>query len=145
MSIEEKKKLARRCLEAISEKDFSVIDKLYDPSYQRHDPDSPQVRNREEYRKYLIGLCTIFPDLHFTVDDVFAEDDKVACRFSITGTQAQPWRGLPSTGRQVALTGINISKFTGDKVVEDWFNTDIFSLALQLGLIPPPSSSSAPR
>ena len=145
MLIEEKKKLARRCLEAINEKDFSVIDQLYDPAYQRHDPDSPQVRSREEYRRYLIGLCTVFPDLHFTIDDVFAENDKVACRFSITGTQAQAWRGLPATGKQVMLTGINISKFVGDKVVEDWFNTDIFSLALQLGLIPPPTPAATPN
>jgi len=145
MSLEEKKTIARRCLEAISEKDFSVIDQLYDPGYVRHDPDSPQVRNREEYRKYLQGLCTVFPDLHFTVDDVFAENDQVVCRFSITGTHAYPWRGLPATGKSVALTGINISKITENKVVEDWFNTDIFSLALQLGLIPTPASASAPK
>ncbi len=145
MSFEENKKIARHCLEAINEKDFSIIDQDYDANYLRHDPNSPQVRSREEYRKYLIGLCSVFPDLHFTVDDVFAEDDQVVCRFSITGTHAQPWRGLPATGKCVALTGINISKIRANKIVEDWFNTDIFSLALQLGLIPVPASTSNPK
>ncbi|HEY1349658.1 MAG TPA: ester cyclase [Ktedonobacteraceae bacterium] len=143
--LEEQKRIARRCLEAISEKDFSIIDTCYDPGYVRHDPDSPQVRSREEYRKYLMGLCAVFPDLHFTVDDVFGEGDQVVCRFSITGTHKLPWRGLPATGKQVNLTGINISKMAGNKVVEDWFNTDIFSLALQLGLIPMPAPASAPK
>lgn len=142
MSLEENKKIARRCLEAINEKDFSVIDQLYDPGYLRHDPDSPQVRSREEYRNYLKGLCAVFPNLHFTVEDVFAEDDRVVCRFSITGTHALPWRGLPATGKHVTLTGINISKIVTNKVVEDWFNSDIFSLALQLGLIPAPVPAS---
>jgi len=142
MSLEENKRIACRGLEAISEKDFSVIDQLYDPGYLRHDPDSPQVQTREAYRKYLMGLCAVFPDLHFTIDDVLAEDDKVVCRFSIIGTHTEPWRGLPATGKRVTLTGINISKITENRIVEDWFNTDIFSLALQLGLIPTPASTS---
>lgn len=142
MSLEENKEIVRRCLGAINEKDFSFIDQLYDSSYLRHDPDSPQVRSREEYRKYLMGLCAVFPDLHFTVDDVLAEGDQVTCRFSITGTHQLPWRGLPATGKHVSLTGITISKIAANKVVEDWFNSDIFSLALQLGLIPTPAHAS---
>jgi steroid delta-isomerase-like uncharacterized protein len=142
MSIEENKKNAHRALEAITEKDFSIVDQLYDASYIRHDPDSPQVHSREEYKRYLMGLCAVFPDLCFTVDAVFAEDDCVACRFSIRGTHERPWRGLPATGKQVELTGINISRFAENRIVEDWFNTDIFSLALQLGLIPTPAPAS---
>jgi steroid delta-isomerase-like uncharacterized protein len=139
VSLEEQKRIACRCLEAISEKDFSIIETFYDSGYVRHDPDSPQVRTREEYRKYLMGLCAVFPDLHFTVEDVFAEGDRVVCRFSITGTHQLPWRGLPATGKPVSLTGINISRMAGARIVEDWFNTDIFGLALQLGLIPMPT------
>lgn len=145
MSLEEKKGIARRCLEAINEKDFSFIDQFYGPNYVRHDPDSPQVRSREEYGTYLKGLSTVFPDLHFTVDDVFAEDDKVVCRFSITGTHAHPWRRLPATGKKVAIMGMNISKITENKVVEDWFTTDIFGLAMQLGLIPAPTPTSTSK
>jgi hypothetical protein len=36
------------------------------------------------------------------------------------------------------VTGVNISRIAENKVVEDWFNTDIFGLALQLGAIPSP-------
>lgn len=138
MSTEENKALARRGLEMITEKDFTAIDQIYDSAYIRHDPDSPQVSSREDYRKYLAGLCAVFPDLHFTVEDLIAEGDKVTCRFSIKGTHAQPWRGLPATGKQVAITGVNISRIAENKVVEDWFNTDIFGLAQQLGAIPSP-------
>jgi steroid delta-isomerase-like uncharacterized protein len=138
MSIEADKALVRRCLDAITEKDFSIIDQAYASTYERHDPDSPQVHSREDYRQYLGGLCTVFPDLHFTVEDVMAEGEKVTCRFSIRGTHSTPWRGLPATGKQVMVTGINISRIVEGKVVEDWFNTDIFSLAMQLGAIPAP-------
>lgn len=136
MSTAENKALARRCFDAITQKDFAAIDQIYGPTYVRHDPDSPQVRTRDEYRQYLTGLCSTFPDLHFTIEDLVAEEDKVVCRFSIRGTHAQPWRGLPATGKQVLITGVNISRIAERKVVEDWFNTDIFSLAQQLGIIP---------
>jgi steroid delta-isomerase-like uncharacterized protein len=138
MSTEENKVIARRCLEAITEKDFAAIEQMYSPAYVRHDPDSPQVHSRDDYRQYLAGLCSIFPDLHFTIEDLIAEGDKVTCRFSIRGTHSRPWRGLPATGKQVMVTGVNISRIAENKVVEDWFNTDIFGLAQQLGAIPSP-------
>lgn len=138
MSIEQNKAIARGCLDLITEKNFAAIDQLYASTYVRHDPDSPQVHSLDDYRKYLAGLCAVFPDLHFTVEDVVAESDKVVCRFSIRGTHAQPWRGLPATGKQVTITGVNISRLVESKVVEDWFNTDIFGLAQQLGVIPSP-------
>lgn len=136
MSKEENKALARRCLEEINTKNFAAIDQMYAPTYVRNDPDSPQVRTRDDYRQYLTGLCTVFPDLHFTVEDLIAEGDQVVCRFRIKGTHASPWRGLPATGKQVVVTGINISHIVENKVVEEWFNTDIFGLAQQLGVIP---------
>ncbi|GHO48006.1 ester cyclase [Ktedonospora formicarum] len=138
MSLEENKALASSSLSLITEKNFAAIDQIYASSYVRHDPDSPQVTNLESYRKYLAGLCTVFPDLHFTVEDVIAEGDQAVCRFRIRGTHAQPWRGLPATGKQVEITGINISRIAEGKIVEDWFNTDIFGLAMQLGAIPSP-------
>jgi steroid delta-isomerase-like uncharacterized protein len=138
MSPEESKALARRCLEVINEKNLAALDQMYASTYVRHDPNSPQVHSREEYRQYLTGLCTIFPDLHFTVEDVILEGDKAVCRFSIHGTHSKPWRGLPATGKQVMMTGVSISRIAENKVVEDWFNSDIFSLAQQLGAIPSP-------
>jgi len=138
MSLEENKVLERSSLDLITEKNFAAIDQIYSPTYVRHDPDSPQVRTREDYRKYLAGLCTVFPDLHFAIEDLIAEENQVVCRFSIRGTHSEPWRGLPATGKQVMITGINISSISEGKIVEDWFNTDIFSLAQQLGAIPSP-------
>jgi steroid delta-isomerase-like uncharacterized protein len=136
MLTEENKALVRRCMDLINQKDVGAIDQLYAPTYVRHDPDSPWVHSREDYRQYLTKLCTIFPDLHFTVEDLIAEGEKVVCRFWDTGTHSDSWRGLPATGKQVRVTGVSISRIVQGQVVEDWFNTDIFSIAQQLGLIP---------
>lgn len=136
MASEETKALARRCLEIINEKNFAAVDQIYASTYVRHDPDSPQVQSREDYKKYLMGLCTVFPDLSFTVEDLITEGDKVMSRFSIFGTHSYPWRGLPATYKQVNITGLAVSRIVENKIVEDWFITDIFGLAQQLGAIP---------
>jgi steroid delta-isomerase-like uncharacterized protein len=140
MSTEENKAIARRCMDLINQKNIAAIDQLYAPTYTRHDPNSTWVVNREDYKEDVKILTTVFPDLHFTVEDLVAEEDKVACRFSIFGTHGAPWRGLPATGKQVRVTGVCISRIVEGKVVEDWFNTDIFGIAQQLGVIPPNST-----
>jgi steroid delta-isomerase-like uncharacterized protein len=137
MLMEENKALIRRCMDLINQKNFIAIDQAYAPTYLRHDPNSPWVLNREDYKEDLTILTTVFPDLKFTVEDLISEGDKVVCRFSIFGTHATPWRGLPATGKQVMVTGMCISRIVEGKIVEDWFNTDIFSIAQQLGIIPP--------
>jgi predicted ester cyclase len=140
MSTEENKAIARRSMELINQKDIAGIDQLYAPTYTRHDPNSIWVVNREDYKEDVKILTTVFPDLHFTVEDLVAEGDKVVCRFSIFGTHGNPWRGLPATGKEVRVTGMCISRIVESKVIEDWFNTDIFSIGQQLGIIPPNST-----
>jgi predicted ester cyclase len=44
--------------------------------------------------------------------------------------------GIAPTSRPVTLTGILISRFAGDKVVEDWNNYDALGMLQQLGVIP---------
>lgn len=136
MSQEENKALAQRSMELINQRDFAAIDQMYASTYIRHDPDSPQVHSREDYTKYLAQLCSVFSDLNFTVDDLIAEGDKAVCRFTARGTHTEPWRGLPATGKYVEMTGVSISRIVDNKIVEDWFNSDIFGLAQQLGVIP---------
>ncbi len=140
MSTEKNKALVRSCMDLINQKNVAAIEQLYAPTYVRHDPNSTWVVNRENYKEDVNILTTVFPDLHFTVEDLVAEGEKVVCRFRIFGTQGNPWRGLPATGKQVEVTGMCISRIVEGKVVEDWFNTDIFSIAQQLGLIPSTST-----
>jgi steroid delta-isomerase-like uncharacterized protein len=137
MSTEEKKALVRRSIDLINQKDFAAVDQIYASSYVRHDPNAPQVCSREDYKQYVSLLCNIFPDLHFTLEDlVAAEEDKVVFRFKTRGTHSSPWRGMPATGKQVGSTGIAISRVVEGKIVEDWFINDVASLAQQIGGIP---------
>ena len=76
-----------------------------------------------------------FPDLHFTIEDLIAEGDKVVYRYSATGTHKSGLSGIAATGKTVTITGMVISRVVNGKVQEDWEQTDMFGLMQQLGVV----------
>ena len=83
-------------------------------------------------------LRAAFPDLHYTVDDVVAEGDKVVQRVTGSGTMHGPLFGMPATGRSASWSEIHVSRFDGGKVVEHWSVTDQLGMLQQLGLTAAP-------
>ena len=59
------------------------------------------------------GMYGIFPDLHITIEEMIAEDDKVVCRNRWEGTNAR-------TGRRMEFHGFVEWRFEGDKIAERW-------------------------
>jgi predicted ester cyclase len=70
--------------------------------------------------------------------DLIAEGDKVAGRWTARGTHKGDLFGIPPTGKQGTVTGIDIYHFAGGKIEENWSNWDALGLMQQLGVIPAP-------
>ncbi len=128
----------RRVVEQFNQGNVAVIDELYTPDFVFHDPANPTIHSREDYKQWCIGLYTAFPDLHFSVEDMLAEEDKVAYRYTLRATQSGSWRGAAPTGKPITLTAICIDRMTDGKIVEEWHIADVLDLVQQLGLIPTP-------
>jgi predicted ester cyclase len=77
-----------------------------------------------------------FPDLRVTIEDLFAYADRAAWRFSLVGTHAGPFMGIPATRRPVRAAGIRIDRFTAGRLVESWVGLDTLGLLRQLGAVP---------
>ncbi len=137
MSIEENKAIVRRFVEEVWNKgDLTVIDDLFATNYVNHDPNRPEVLDPESYKQWVVISRTGFPDLHVTIEEMIAEGDKVATRWTYRGTHKGELREIPPTGRQVTVTGINIARIAGGKIEECWWNYDALGLMQQLGIIP---------
>jgi len=76
------------------------------------------------------------PDLHVTIEDLIAEDDKVVCRWVCSGTMTEEVFGIPATGKKATWTGMTINRFESGKIVESWWNEDIYGMLKQMGVIP---------
>ena len=111
-----------------------VISELFDPNFVMHTPKGDMPL--EAYIQYTLGMMTAFPDISFLIDDIVAEGDKVASRFTTRGTHQGPYRGIPASGKKVDVGGIVIVRYASGKFVEVWRYSDTLGMMQQLGVIP---------
>src|SRR5690349_15326699 len=92
--------LVRRFVEAVlNGRDYAAIDELFSDDFVLHLPAMPPVEGREAFKQSLAGLHAAFPNLRFTILELFGEGDKVAGRWTIEGTHEGALWGIPPTGR----------------------------------------------
>ena len=133
---EENKALVRRIVEDLwHKKTHALIDELYAPTYVLRTPDGV-LHGPAGYRQIYTVYTTAFPDVHFTIEDMIAEGEKVATHYIVRGTHTGDLRGIAPTGTQVTVMGTTIHRFTGGQVVEDRAVWDTLSLMQQLGVVP---------
>ena len=135
MSTEDNKALARRLNECWNQGNLGEADVYFTPNFVYHDVANPQVSNREDYKQFLSNFHAAFPG-QFTIEDLIAEGEKVASRYTFHGTHQGQWRGVPPTGKAMTFTGTVTYHIGGDKIVEAWQNADNLSVLRQLGLFP---------
>ena len=136
MSVEENRAIVRRCYEELNKKNLGVVE-LFAANYVNHQAGGVEIHGPEELKQFLTGLFTAFPDLRFTVEDLIAEGDKVAARWTSQGTHNGEFMGIAPAGKQVTVTVCDIAHWEGGKIVEDWVLVDMLGLMQQLGVIPP--------
>ena len=135
MSTEQNKAIVRRFLEDYTP---AVVDDLLVPNYIHHDPSLPAElqSGREAYKQINSMFRSAFPDLKVTVEDLVAEGNKVAARWTWGGTHRGELMGIAPTNKQVAATGTSIHRVAEGKIVESWFNFDALGMMQQLGVVP---------
>jgi steroid delta-isomerase-like uncharacterized protein len=115
-----------------NEKNSGVEDELFAPDAVIYDSGVPLPNLGKEF---FTSIRTAFPDIRVTADDMVAEGDKVALRWTSTGTHRGELQGIPPTNRQVTVIGITIYRFAGDRIVEEWNNADTLGMLRQLGVV----------
>jgi len=104
-----------------------------------------QSGGRQAVKDAVRMIRGAFPDLQTVESDIVAQGDKVVRRWVNEGTHAGSFLGLPPTGNHIRVTGINIERIVGGRIVEYWHNFDMLGWLEQLGVAIPiqlPSSSS---
>ena len=102
------------------------------------DPLPGQQQGREGLKDVIGGMRAAFPDLHWVLDEVVAEGDKVVSRFTWTGTHRAAFLGIPSTGRKVTVKGVVIDRLADGKMADSRILMDSLGLMQQLGVLPTP-------
>lgn len=137
MSTEDNKALIRRVLEeAINQGRLEVVDELVAPWQDSRKERSQCQASLERTKQAICMFRHAFPNLYITIDDQIARGNKVVTRWTAHGTHLGELMGLPSTGRDVTVTGIAIGRVVANRLVEYWGNFDALGLIQQIGAIP---------
>ena len=92
--------------------------------------------------KLARGYLRAFPDATITVEDQLVEGDRVVTRWTGRGTQTGEFMDMPPSDKRVAVTGVQIDRFSGDKIVEEWTLFDQLGMFQQLGVIQAPEQAA---
>lgn len=133
MSAQNKAAVRRWLDQAINRGNLSVLDEMVAASYVYHGP-GQELHGLEALKALITGFREAFPDLHCSIDDMVAERNRVATRYTITGTQQGEIMGVKPTGKEVTIPLIVITRFVRGKVVEDWEVFDVAGMLRQLGV-----------
>jgi predicted ester cyclase len=141
MSTEQNKALLRRCFdEILNKRNFQLLDELIAPEWVKgwvNDNVPPDGFNQSNF-----WIFYSFPDLQFTIEDEFAEGDKVGTRGYLAGTHLGDFEGLAPTGKRVKFAYIDLWRVENGKLAENWAQIDHSELMRQLGLVPKPGQGS---
>jgi steroid delta-isomerase-like uncharacterized protein len=92
----------------------------------------------------ITQMRTTITNIHYTLEDLVAENDRIAVRWRWEGRQDGPFRGFPATHKRVTSTGMAIFEFQNGKITRSWLQMDQLGLLQQIGALPPeikPSTS----
>jgi len=104
------------------------------PDYAYYPSGKSKPMSREEVDENFPALYKGFPDVRLTIEELVAEGDKLATRFSFTGTHLGEYMGIPATGNNIKVTGLIISLIKNGKFVEDREEIDTLGMMQQLGM-----------
>ena len=138
MSEENKENMRRVLEEAFGQGRVEVVDEVLHSNFVCWDPNSEsgEIRGADTIKSEIEYFRNAVPDLTYTVDDQIVEGDMVVSRYTASGTHQGEFFGVPATGKRAEISGINIDRVEGGKVVEEWASYDLQGAMRQLGAIP---------
>ena len=128
MSTEENKALVRREQEELWNHTGNL-----DAAHELFAPGQAEAA-RQEAADFRQG----FPDVVSVIEDLIAEGDMVAARWSSRATHLGEYAGVSPTGNEVEFTGISVYRIAGGRIAESWTVEDELGLMRQIGAVPEP-------
>ena len=90
----------------------------------------------EAFAERLGRFLAAFPDFAIRIDQLVAEGDLVASRWTATATHEGEWLDIAPTGNHVEYTGVNLFRIACGRIAEAWGEADHLGLLRQIGGLP---------
>ena len=137
MTIESNKRAMHRFTEFINTASEKLAAELISPNAIFYVPGRPEpMRGPAGYLATIAMMRSGFPDIQWTLEEMIAEDDRVAARFTMRGTHQGTFFGVPPTGNTIQVQAMNFYRLSNGQLVEEFGQPDLFALLQQIGAVP---------
>ncbi len=132
---DQNRRLVELYFEEINQGNLAILDELCSPGMIQHTTHSPQpIYGLDKIKRLAAGYQRAFPDLYYTLDQVVAEGDLVAVRWTAQGHHTGSFQGIPPTGRGCLINGMSIYRCENGQIVERWVQNDDLGMLGQFGV-----------
>ena len=137
MTPDDNKALVRRFIEEIFvEGRFATVDELLADDFVGHTWPSTGD-GKADLKRAIERTSSALSDPVFEIEDMIAEDDRVAVRLTATAKQVGTFMGIPPSGRSYSIGEIHIFRIRDGQVTDHWHQFDSAGMMRQLGMFDP--------
>ena len=134
MSAENKALVARWFEEVWNKRRPEAIDEMFAPNGIVHGL-GPDSYGADGFKAFHATFLEAFPNLQVTMDDMVAEGDRVAYRFTASVVHGGGSLGFAATNKPARFAGMGIARVQNGKIVEGWNVLDQLGMMTQLGVV----------
>ena len=111
----------------------ALIPQVFHPDWSDGNPLQPESMQGIAGMYELVKFYKqAFPDAHFTITHLFADDTHAAIRYEVEATHKGDAFGLPATGKKFVSTGQVIYEMRDGKIYRSWQELDLMGIMNQL-------------
>jgi steroid delta-isomerase-like uncharacterized protein len=132
---EQNKVLAKRVMEAVNNEDLDTIKNFMASRFVRYSPSTTvDIRSLEEFIEVVKAIHRGLPDINISIEESYAEGNRVMFRYVMRGTHRGEFAGIPATGNKLETSGMLIFRIENGKVEEVREEFDSVGFMQQLGM-----------
>ena len=137
MTVEANKLVMSRFVEFINTASETLATELISPYAIFYVPGRPEpMRGPAGYLSIIQMMRGGFPDIQWVLEEMVAEGNKVAARFTMRGTHGGPFFGVPPSGNKISVQALNLYRLSQGQFVEERGQPDMLALLQQIGALP---------
>ena len=137
MTVEANKLVMSRFVEFINTASETLATELISPDAIFYVPGRPEsMRGPAGYLSIIQMMRGGFPDIQWVLEEMVAEGNRVAARFTMRGTHGGPFFGVPPSGNKISVQALNLYRLSQGQFVEERGQPDMLALLQQIGALP---------
>ncbi len=110
----------------------ALIPKVFHPEWSDGNPIRPESEGLEGMYELVKFYKQAFPDAHFTITHLFADETHATVRYEVQATHRGEAFGIPATGKKFTSTGLVIYEMKDGKIFRSWQELDLMGIVNQL-------------